>query len=106
MSNSQYLLYILVMAGVTYLVRMLPMTLIRTKIKSHFLKSFIFYVPYAVLSAMTVPAIFYCTPDLFPSLIGFAAAVITAFFKRSLLTVAVCACSSVLVCELVCNFIL
>ena len=61
MSSFSYILYILVMAAVTYLLRMLPMTLVKRKIKSRFLYSFIHYVPYAVLSAMTVPAIFYCT---------------------------------------------
>lgn len=93
------------MAGVTYLVRMLPMTLVKGRIKSPFLKSFIFYVPYAVLSAMTVPAIFYCTPDLLPSLIGFVTAIIVALFGRSLLSVALSACSAVLVCELILKFI-
>ncbi len=99
MSNHDYLIYILVMAGVTYLVRMLPMTLVKGKIRSRFVQSFIYYVPYAVLAAMTIPKIFYSTPDLLPSLIGLAAAVITAFFGRSLLVVAMCACASVLLCE-------
>lgn len=89
------------MAGVTYLIRMLPMTLVKGKIKSTFVQSFIYYVPYAVLSAMTVPAIFYSTPDLLPSLVGFAAAVVIAFFGHSLLTVALSACGTVLVCEIV-----
>lgn len=101
MSNLQYLIYILVMAGVTYLIRMLPMTLVKSKIKSSFLQSFIYYVPYAVLSAMTVPAIFYCTPDLLPSLFGFAVAVLLALLERSLLTVAISACGTVLVGELI-----
>ena len=92
------------MAGVTYLIRMLPMTLVKGKIKSTFLQSFIFYVPYAVLSAMTVPAIFYCTPDLLPSLLGFAVAVLLALFERSLLTVAISACGTVLLGELILIF--
>lgn len=93
------------MAGVTYLVRMLPMTLVKGRIRSAFVQSFIFYVPYAVLSAMTVPAIFYCTPEILPSLLGFAAAITVALFGRSLLTVALSACSAVLVCELILRFI-
>lgn len=101
MSDLQYILYIAVMAGVTYLVRMLPMTLIRGKIKSRFIQSFIYYVPYAVLSAMTVPAIFYSTPEMLPATLGFAAAVAVSFFKGSLLTVALSACSAVLLTEIV-----
>ncbi len=105
MNNPSIILYIAVMAGVTYLLRMLPMTLIKTKIKSRFLKSFIFYVPYAVLSAMTLPAIFYCTDDLLPSLLGFIAAVTVSLFGKSLLTVAVTASLTVLASELILTFI-
>lgn len=100
MSNTAIILYIAVMAGVTYLLRMLPMTLIKTKIKSPFIKSFIYYVPYAVLSAMTLPSILYCTEDLLPSVLGFIAAVTVALFGRSLLTVAITACLTVLASEL------
>lgn len=98
--NNSYLIYILVMAGVTYLVRMLPMTLIKGKIRSPFIQSFIYYVPYAVLSAMTIPAIFYSTPNILPSVAGLVTAVIIAFFGKSLLTVALSACGAVLICEL------
>ena len=51
-------LHIAVMAGVTYLVRMLPMVIFRKKIKSRFIRSFLYYIPYAVLAAMTFPAVF------------------------------------------------
>ncbi len=100
MNNPSIILYIAVMAGVTYLLRMLPMTLIKTKIKSRFLKSFIYYVPYAVLSAMTIPSIFYCTEDLLPSLLGFIAAVAVAMLGQPLLAVAVTACVAVLLSQL------
>ena len=99
MSSIDYIIYIAVMAGVTYLIRMLPMTLVKGKIRSRFINSFIYYVPYAVLSAMTLPKILYSTPDMLPSALGLAAAVITAFFGRSLLTVALCACGAVLLGE-------
>ena len=105
MSDLRYIVYILVMAGVTYLLRMLPMTLIKGKIKSRFVQSFIYYVPYAVLSAMTIPSILYSTEDLLPSLLGFAAAVTAALLGKSLLTVALTACLAVLVCETVIMFI-
>lgn len=100
MSNLQYILYIAVMAGVTYLIRMTPMTLLQAKIKSTFLKSLIYYVPYAVLSAMTVPAIFYSTPDVLPSILGFTIAIVAAFFGTSLLTVALSACSAVFLAQI------
>ena len=102
---NDYLIYILVMAGVTYLIRMLPLTLVRGKIESPFVKSFIFYVPYAVLSAMTIPAIFYSTSSLVSALAGLAVAIILAFFGKSLLTVAISACASVFIIELITKFV-
>lgn len=102
---NDYLIYILVMAGVTYLIRMLPLTLVRGKIESPFVKSFIFYVPYAVLSAMTIPAIFYSTSSLVSALAGLAVAIILAFFGKSLLTVALSACASVFIVELITIFV-
>ena len=87
------LIYVLVMAVTTYLVRMLPTTLFQKKIKSKFAKSFFYYIPYAVLSAMTVPAIFYSTNGIFSALAGFLTAIVLAFCNRSLLTVSLCACA-------------
>ena len=63
-------LYIVVMAGVTYLIRMLPLALLRKKLRSRFIKSFLFYVPYAVLAVMTVPAIFESTGSVFSAACG------------------------------------
>ena len=54
--TENFFIYLLVMAGVTYLVRMLPMVLVKKKITNTFIRSFLYYVPYAVLSVMTVPA--------------------------------------------------
>lgn len=102
---NDYIIYILVMAGVTYLIRMLPLSLVRGKIESTFVKSFIFYVPYAVLSAMTIPAIFYSTSSLVSALAGLAVAIILAFIGKSLLTVAISACASVFIVELIIKFI-
>ena len=72
-------LYILVMAAVTYLIRMLPLTLIRRKITNRTLRSFLYYVPYATLSAMTFPAILTATGSAISAALGFAAALILAF---------------------------
>ena len=87
-------IYISVMAGVTYLIRMIPFTLFRKKIKSPFFRSFLYYIPYAVLSAMTIPAIFYSTGDLTTSLIGTAVAVALAYFNCPLIIVALAAAAS------------
>ena len=80
------IIYILVMAGVTYLIRMIPFTLVRKKIKSVYIQSFLYYVPYTVLSVMTVPAIFYATSEPITAVIGFIVAIIVAFFEKSLVS--------------------
>lgn len=84
-------IYIAVMAGVTYLIRMIPFAAFRRKIKSRFLKSFLYYIPYAVLSAMTIPAIFYATGDLITASVGTAAALILSYFGLPLIVVALSA---------------
>ena len=84
-------LYILVMAGVTYLIRMIPFTFFRKKIKSRFFRSFLYYIPYAVLTAMTIPAIFYSTENFITALAGTAVALILAFFGLPLIVVALSA---------------
>ena len=85
------IIYIAVMAGVTYLIRMIPFTLFRKKIKSPFFRSFLYYIPYAVLSAMTIPAIFYSTGNTTTSVIGTVVAVVLAYFKLPLIVVALAA---------------
>lgn len=90
-------LMILVMAGVTYLIRMLPFVFFRKKIKSRYILSLLHYIPYAVLSAMTFPYIFYSTNNFITALIGTIVALVAATCKRSLLTVAVLSCLAVLV---------
>ena len=106
MNNIPFWLYLLTMAGVTYLIRMLPLVLIKKKIKNRYLLSFLYYIPYAVLSVMTIPAIFYSTTYLASACIGFGAAVITAFFKKDLLTVAMVACGFVLITEVVIKYVI
>lgn len=81
------------MAGVTYLIRMLPFTLFRKKIKSKFFKSVLYYIPYAVLSAMTFPAIFYSTDSVVSAAVGTVIAVVLAYFKVPLVVVALAACA-------------
>lgn len=100
MNNANIYLYILAMALVTYLIRVLPLTLIRKKITNKFLSSFLYYVPYATLSAMTIPAIFYSASGKISSLAGFLVALFLAYKNKSLLTVAAAACAAVYLAEL------
>ena len=95
-----FYIYLLVTAGTTYLVRMLPLVLMKGKIRSRFLLSFLHYIPNAVLSVMTVPAIFSATGDLRTAAAGFIVALVLAWRGKSLLTVAAAACAAVLAAEL------
>ena len=83
--------YLLVMAGTTYLVRMIPFAFLRKKIKSQFLLSLLYYVPYAVLSAMTFPAVFYSTGSVPTAIIGTVVALVLAYCKLPLIVVALAA---------------
>lgn len=91
------IIYIAAMAGVTYLIRMIPFTLFRKKIKSRFIQSVLYYIPYAVLSAMTFPSIFYSTDNTVTAVIGTIVAVLLAYFRLPLTVVALAACVSALV---------
>ncbi len=86
-----FYLSLAVMAGVTYLSRMLPFAFFRHKIESRFIRSFLDYVPYAVLAAMTVPAVFSSAGGLIPSAVGAAAALALAWFDLPLIVVATAA---------------
>ena len=81
-------LYILVMAGVTYLIRMAPFVLFRKKLRSRFIRSILAYMPYAVLSAMVIPSVFFSTDSIITAAVGLIAALLLAFFERSLIVVA------------------
>ena len=99
------ILYIFVMALTTYLVRMLPFTLFRKKIKSTFLKSFFHYIPYAVLGAMTIPWIFYSTGHFLGALSGTVVAFVLAYFERSLIVVALSSCAVAFLVQLICSLL-
>ena len=89
-----FLVYLLAMALTTYLIRMIPFTVFRGKIKSRFLQDFLYYIPYAVLSAMTFPAIFYSTDNTVTAVVGTVIAIILAYFKLPLTVVAIAACAA------------
>ncbi len=104
--RPEFALYLLVMAGVTYLIRMIPLVLFKEKIKNRFVLSFLYYVPYAVLSAMIVPAIFYASGNVITAVVGFVVAVTVALFGKGLVTVASLSCVSVFLAELVIKYLL
>lgn len=91
MSENRILISIAVMALTTYAIRMIPFVFMRRKIENRLIKNMLYYIPYAVLSAMTVPAIFFSTNDLPSAIAGTAAAVVTAFLGLPLIAVALSA---------------
>lgn len=101
----EFIPYLIVMAVVTYLIRMIPLALIRKKIKNKFILSFLYYVPYAVLSAMVFPAMFFASGNIISATAGVIVAVAVAFRSNSLVLVAGCSCLSVLLAELVLRFL-
>ncbi len=99
MTQNVYL-YLIVAAITLYAIRALPMTLIRKDIKSPFIRSFLYYVPYVTLAVMTFPAILEATGSQTSALIGFLAAVLIAWFDGNLFRVAIGACITVFIVEL------
>ncbi|MBE7051766.1 MAG: AzlD domain-containing protein [Ruminococcaceae bacterium] len=93
------------MALTTYLVRMIPFAFFRSQIHSKFIRDFLYYVPYCVLGAMTVPYIFYAGGSTVASIAGFAVAFVMAYFRFSLLSVAGAACAVAYVAEIALKFI-
>lgn len=98
MNNAIF--YILVMAGVTYLIRVLPLFLGKNEIKNVFIRSFLYYVPYVTLAVIVFPAILEATASLTSALIGFIVAIIFSIRGSSIVTVALLACLTVFIVEL------
>ena len=91
-------IYIAVMAGVTYLIRFLRLTLFQRLIMSGFFRSFLYYIPYAVLSAMTIPAIFYSTDSIATAIAGTVVALVLAYVRLPLIVVALAAAAARFLC--------
>lgn len=102
----KFLPYLLIMAAVTYLIRMLPLVFFRRRITNKFIRSFLYYMPYTVLAVMTVPAVFYSTSSVISAAIGVIVAVALAYFRLGLLRVAVGASFAVLLIELVMAYLI
>ncbi len=92
-------LYILVMAVTTYLIRALPLTLLKKPIRNQFLKSFLHYVPTACLTVMTFPAILSATEHMLSGAVGLAVAILLALKRKSMIVVAVASCAAVFLME-------
>lgn len=105
MKYLEFLPYLAVMAGVTYLIRMIPLVLFKKKITNRFFLSLLHYIPFAVLSAMTIPAAFFATDHIISAFIGIAVALFLAFKNKSLIVVAVGATVGALITELIIKFI-
>lgn len=100
-NNLHMVLLVLAMAGITYIIRVLPMAFLRKKIHSRYLLSLLFYIPFAVLSAMTFPYIFYSTGNFYTALVGTVVALIASLTKRSLIIVAILSCLAVFITGLI-----
>ncbi|MBP5384830.1 MAG: AzlD domain-containing protein [Lachnospiraceae bacterium] len=97
--ETNFYVYLLVAAGTLYLIRMLPLTLIRKGIKNKYIRSFLYYVPYVTLAVMTFPAIIYATGSVWSGLAGFVVGLVLAFFDGNLFRVAIGACLAVYLTE-------
>lgn len=100
MKGNVYI-YIFIMAGVSYLIRVLPLTLIRREITNRFIRSFLYYVPYVTLAVMTFPAIVQATDSPVAGLLALIVGIGLAWFGKSLLMVAVLSCLTVFLTELI-----
>ncbi len=106
MLDAHFFTYLAVCAGVTYLIRALPLVLVRKKITNRFILSFLYYVPFAVLTVMTVPACLYATGNIWSAVVGIALALFVAWKGKGLPVVAACACGGALAVELLCRYVL
>lgn len=101
MELTEFWIYLLIMAGSTYLIRTIPFAAISGKIENKFIKSFLYYIPYAVLTAMTFPAVLYATDYVVSAAVGLVVAIVFALKGKSLTVVAASACVAVFMCEIV-----
>ena len=97
---SDFFIYLLILSGSTYLIRALPFALVKKTIENTFIKSFLYYIPYAVLGAMTFPAVIYSTGNIASGFVGLIVGGVLAYKGKSLTLVAVCASLGALLCEL------
>lgn len=90
--NTKFWILLVSMALTTYFVRMIPFTFFTKRIKSKYVRDVLYYIPYGVLGAMTIPHIFYSAGSTMASVVGTVVALVMAFFRFSLITVAATSC--------------
>jgi branched-subunit amino acid transport protein len=105
MNNSVFFIYLLIVALTTYLIRAIPFSLITKKVTNMYVKSFLYYIPYTVLAAMTIPTALYVTGSIYSSIAGLLVALIVAIKKSNLTLVALAACVGSLIVEIIMLFI-
>jgi len=101
MSDTTIYLYLIAMIVATYLIRVLPLTLIRKEIKNKYIKTFLYYVPYVTLSVMTFPAMIYATHSIWSGIAAFVVAIGLALKGFNMFQIAVISCVVVLVSEFI-----
>jgi len=106
MDNQSFFIYLLIMAGSTYLIRAIPFAAVRKKIENKFIRSFLYYIPYTVLSAMTFPAALYATGNIIAASLGLLVAIFFAIKSKGLTVVAVASCVTVFLVEIVMTYII
>lgn len=106
MDNKSFFIYLLVMAGSTYLIRAIPFAAVRKKIENRFVRSFLYYIPYTVLSAMTFPAALYATGNIYAAALGLLVAILFAIKEKGLTVVAASSCVTVLIVEIIMTYII
>ena len=103
--NENFFVYLLIMAGVTYLLRLLPMLIFRDKINNRFIRSFLYYIPYSVLTVMAVPAILFSTNYIITGAVAMLTAIVLAYAGRSLIAVSAGTATAVLISEFIISLI-
>lgn len=98
---NNFWIYMLVMFGVTYLIRVLPFVIFQKKIENKFVRSFLAYIPYTVLGAMTFPAVFYATGSVLTASAGVIVALVLAYRGKGLFEVAIFASLTAFLVELI-----
>lgn len=98
---NSFWIYLLILAGSTYLIRAIPFAAVKQKITNRFVRSFLYYIPYTVLAAMTFPAALYATGNIYAAAAGLLVGMVFAVFEKGLTVVALASCITVFVIELI-----
>ncbi len=101
MPNKEFFIYLAILAGSTYLIRAIPFAAVRKKITNRFVRSFLYYIPYTVLAAMTFPAALYATGNIIAASAGLLVAVAFAIREKGLTLVAVASCVTAFLVDLI-----